>query len=372
MSTLVDEDRSLIETAVDKFILEHYPFEEREKRLAKNGKFGGHWPKFAELGWLMLAFGEEAGGMSGTIKDVQVLSRAFGRGLITEPWLEAMVAGKVLEHGAAGEAKARWLTPLMSGESVLILAHGEHKGHLDFSAIQAQGRMTERGYQLQGTKRVVCQAGAAEKFLVTALIDSEPAVFLVDRHAKGLSLNEFTSVDSRYAADIELSNVALTRDALLCQGEQAETSIKLAILFAFGILLGEMRGIADCLVRLTAEYLNTREQFGTVIANFQALQHMLTDMVIAQEEIRSLEWMVAELADDESLAIHERAVRSAKARASTVGRKLCETGVQLHGGVGLTEEYVASHYLRRMIAIDAMYGDAGQHLVWLADTYSAS
>lgn len=369
MSALTDQDRTLIESGVDKFILEQYPFDERELRREEDGKFGKHWPTFAELGWLMLPFAEEAGGMGGAVVDAQVLTRAFGRGLIAEPWLEAMMAGKVLERGAETVVRDQWLTPLVSGELVLILAHGERKADLNFSAVECAAELTDSGYRLNGTKRVVWQAGAADKFLVTALIGEEPAVFIVDRAAAGVTLSEFSSVDSRYAADIEFSNVVLAADALVCRGTRAEIGVKRAILFAFGALVGEMRGIAEQLIALTAEYMNTREQFGTAIGNFQALQHMLADMVIAKEEIQSLEWITAELATIDDLDERERIARAAKARAATVGRKLCEIGVQLHGGVGLTDEYVASHYLRRMIAIDALYGDAQQQLLWLAGRY---
>lgn len=369
MSALTNQDRELIQNGVDKFILEHYPFDEKEQRREQDGKFGKHWSTFAELGWLMLPFSEEAGGMGGAVVDAQVLTRAFGRGLIDEPWLEAMIAGKVLEHGADVAVRDQWLTSLISGEALLILAHGERKADLDYRHVECSVEQADSGYRLNGTKRVVWQASAADQFLVTALIGEEPAVFLVDRTAMGVSLSEYSSVDGRYAADITFDNVGLAEDALVCRGATAETAVKRAILFAFGALIGEMRGIADKLIALTAEYMNTREQFGTAIGNFQALQHMLADMVIAKEEIQSLEWITAEMATIEDLSERERVARSSKARAATVGRKLCEIGVQLHGGIGLTDEYVASHYLRRMIAIDALYGDAQQQLLWLAGSY---
>lgn len=369
MSALTNEDRTLIASGVDKFILEHYPFDEREKRREEDGKFGKHWSTFAELGWLMLPFAEEAGGMGGAVVDAQVLTRAFGRGLIDEPWLEVMVAGKVIEYGADQQVIEQWLTPLISGELVLILAHGERKADVSFSQVDATAKQTNNGYRLHGTKKVVWQADTADKFLVTAMIDAEPAVFVVDKKAEGVALSEYSAVDGRYAADISFENVELAADALICQGEKAETAVNQAILFAFGALVGEMRGIADKLITLTAEYMNTRQQFGTAIGNFQALQHMLADMIIAKEEIQSLEWITAETAIIDDADECERIARSAKARAATVGRKLCEIGVQLHGGIGLTDEYVASHYLRRMLAIDALYGDAQQQLLWLAGRY---
>ena len=366
MSALTKEDRSLIENAVDKFIREHYAFEEREQRHQQQGRFGAHWATFAELGWLMLPFAEQAGGMGGDLVDAQVLARAFGRGLIDEPWTEAMVAGKLLEQVGSQEGL---LAALVSGEQVFLLAHGEAKADMDFSAVSSSAEPHADGFQLNGTKRVVWQAGAADQFLVTVLLEDEPAVLLVDANAEGLELKHYITIDNRQAADIQFTDVSVSQDALICRGDEALAAVKQANMFAIGALLGEMRGIADQMIALTGDYLNTRQQFGTAIVSFQALQHLLADMVIAKEEIQALEWMMAELASLDDVAERERVAHAAKARAGIVGRKLCETGVQLHGGIGLTDEYVVSHYLRRMVAIDACLGDSQQQLLWLARQY---
>ncbi|MEQ8690668.1 MAG: acyl-CoA dehydrogenase family protein [Pseudomonadales bacterium] len=369
MSVLAEQDRSLIASSVNKFVDANYPFETRDQRRSEGDRFGQQWSQFAELGWLMLPFGEAAGGMGGTLLDAQVLTRAFGRGLIDEPWLETIVAGKVLEHVAGHDVCESWLAELMSGETIFLLAHGEHRADLDFTAVATTAVASAEGFRLSGTKRMVWQAGAAQQYLVTALLDGQAAVFMVDRAIEGVSFREYTTVDGRLAADIDFQEVALPGSALICRGEVAQTCVKRALLFAFGALIAEARGIAECMIQLTAEYLNTRKQFGATISKFQSLQHMLADMVIAKEEIQSLEWMTAELDAENDLAELERATRTAKARAATAGRKLCELGVQLHGGVGLTDEYVASHYLRRMLAIDGFYGDAQQQLLWLAARY---
>ena len=369
MSALTEQDRVLIRNGVEKFVEANYRFEDRRERLLREEKYGSHWATFAELGWLMLPFSAESGGMGGKVVDAQVLTRVFGRALINEPWLEAMIAGKVLEHGVEANTRDQWLAPLMSGDLIMVLAHGEHKADLDFDSVETTAVQVDKGYRLHGTKRVVWQAGAADKYLVTVRLDNEPAVFVVDGSIDGVKVTEYTAVDSRFAADIDLHEAVVEADALLSRGAMAEIGVKRAILFAFGALIGEMRGIAEQLIKLTAEYLNTREQFDTTISNFQALQHMLADMVIAKEEIQSLEWITAELATIEDLRERERVARSAKARAAAVGRKLCELGVQLHGGIGLTDEYIASHYLRRMVAIDGFYGDTQQHLLWLARRY---
>jgi len=365
MSALSEDDRLLIGQVVDKFVTEHYRFEEHAARRQAE-KSEGHWQKFAEMGWLMLPFSEAVGGMGGGTIDAQVLARAFGRGLIEEPWLEAMIAGKVLEHGADDAAREKWLTPMMSGDRILVLAHGERGIDLDFSAVSARAETTDDGFSLTGTKRMLRQAGAADSFLVTALVDDEPAVLVVDSNAPGIRVEEYPTIDGCTAADVAFANLELEGACLVSRGPLAETAVKQAILFAFGAIIAEMRGISENLIELTAHYMATRKQFDTAIANFQALQHMLADMVIAKEEIQSLEWITAELALAEEHEDHERVARSAKGRTAVLGRKLCEIGVQLHGGVGLTDEYIAGHYLRRVIALDAMYGDAQQHLIWMA------
>lgn len=369
MSALTEQDRCLIAGSVSKFVDANYPFDKRDQRRSKGDRFGQHWSQFAELGWLMLPFGEAVGGMGGALLDTQVLTRAFGRGLIDEPWLEVMVAGKVLEHAARPDLCESWLAELMSGETIFLLAHGEQRTDLDFTAVATTAVPSAEGYQLSGIKCMVWQAGAAKQYLVTALLDGEAAVFMVDRAIEGVSLREYTSIDGRLAADIDFRDVQLPDSALICRGEVAVTSVKRALLFAFGALTGEARGIAERMIQLTAEYLNTRKQFGATIGNFQSLQHMLADMVIAKEEIQSLEWMTAELDAEDNLAEIERVTRTAKARTATAGRKLCELGVQLHGGIGLTDEYIVSHYLRRMQAIDGFCGDAQQQLAWLAARY---
>ena len=369
MSNLSDEDRLLIEDSVNKFISDNYPAEGIEKRREQSGRFGSHWHTFAELGWLMLPFSEDTGGMGGQIIDVQVLARAFGRGLIAEPWLETMMAGKILEHSGNQELCETALPKIMSGELVVVTAQGERRVDMDFSRVEATAASISSGYSLNGTKRVVWQAASASQYLVTAMLSGKPAIFLVPANAEGVRLSEYSSVDSRHAADIEFASVSLDQAALVCTGAEAEIALKQAFIFAFGALIAEMRGISEALIGLTADYMNTREQFGMAIANFQALQHMLADMVIAKEEIQSLEWVMAQSAEIEDLDERERIARSSKAQAMKSGRSLCELGIQLHGGVGLTDEYIASHFLRRTLAMDAFGGDSQQQIAWLAGRY---
>jgi alkylation response protein AidB-like acyl-CoA dehydrogenase len=370
MSSLLDEDRLLIRDAVVKFIADNYPLETVAERDYSAAKFGRNWSVFADLGWLCLLPGESAGGMGGGVIDAQVLLREFGKGLIVEPFTEvALTAAKTLEHCLPAERQEALLAPLIAGSSRAVLAHGEELADPGFANIECQARQTATGYTLTGTKRMVWQAGAADWYLVTALLNGQPAIFKVGSAADKLVINEFPTIDSRYAADLQLLELSVAASDLLATGERAAHAVRQAILLTYAALIGEVSGICDQLIALTSSYLNTREQFGGKLAGFQALQHRLADMVIAAEEIRSLQWLVAGASemDDETEA--EKLVRSARARVGKLSRALGETAVQLHGGVGVSNELIVSHYLRRLIAIDAFYGDANEQLIWLAEQY---
>ena len=360
MGALQADERRLIQQAAERFVADHYALEQR----AHAAQRVRHWTTFAELGWLALPFAEERGGLGGGIEDVQLLARSFGHGLVDEPFLEAVVAGKLLERAGSPQ-----LEQLVAGQSIPMLAHGEDLVDPSFDAVQCRAEATADGFVLNGVKRVVPQAGDSTRLLVTAWLDGEAAVFDVERDAPGVRLCGYPSIDSRRAADIELAGVALPRPALLLRGAEAADAVRDAMLFGMALIAGEARGNADTLVTMTAQYLNTRVQFGAKLASFQALQHKLADMMIGCEEIRSLEWLAAGAWEIEDPIERERVLRSAKARIGRLLRAIGENAVQLHGGMGVSSELVVGHYLRRAIALDALFGDATQQLGWLAERY---
>lgn len=357
MTALQDDDRQLIREAVDKFVEDRYPFDGREKRAAGTD----NWAAFAELGWLGLPFAEAAGGLGGGVEDVHVLVRAFGRALIEEPFLEVMLAGKVLECLGSD-----LLGAVVAGEIRPVLAHGEGSSGPGFTEVRCRARPARDGYLLSGCKRVVRGAGAADWWLLTALLEDRPALFRVAPDAAGVTSSGYPTIDSRRAADIHLQDTYVGREALLATGDDATRAVADAVLFLYAALAGEARGIADCLVATTASYLRTRAQFGSRLADFQALQHRLADMEIGAEEIRSLEWLVAGVYLLDEATERERVLRCAKARVGKLLRAVAESAVQLHGGMGVSDELAVGHYLRRAVAIDAFHGDAGEQIAWLA------
>lgn len=370
MSALQQDDRVLIQDSVDKFILDNYSFDTKEQRHAEFGPYGGSWSNFAELGWLALPFSESAGGLGGGVVDVQVLMRAFGKGLISEPYVEvALLAGKVLEYGAKSSRLESLLAPLIAGESMIVLAHGEDEIDFSYSAVKSVAQAVDNGYVINAVKKVVPQAGVAQHYLVTAMLDNAPALFLLPRDIEGLQLREYTTIDSRMAGDLYLSDVRLGPESLIASGSKASTALQQASCFTAAALVGEAHGIAKALTEITSDYMRTREQFGTTLNNFQALQHMFADMVIAEEELDSLAWMLGGLASDGDIEERERSIRIAKARVGIQGIAMAELAVQLHGGIGVTDEYIVGHYLRRMLAIDVAFGDSTQQMLHLADRY---
>lgn len=367
MSSLTEDDRRLIEDSLRKFVDNNYAFDEREQRQKHNGKFGSHWPTFAELGWLALPFGEEVGGLGGGLEEAQLMMKHFGRGLIEEPYIEvAIMAGKVIE-----QLDSELLMPLIGGESRAILAHRERAPIQSLEDCATRAVADGETFILNGSKTAVSQAGVADYLLVSSMLDAEPAIFQIPADHPSVRMEEFTTIDSRYAADIQLHNVVVGKDALLARGDKAAEALRHGVLFTMAVLLGELSGIADDLVIQTSGFLQTREQFGSKLSQFQALQHKLADMIIGAEEVRSLAWLVSGVITNENLKERERVIRSAKARATVIARKMAETAVQLHGGMGVSDEMVVSHYLRRVVAIDAFYGDSQCHYAWLSSQYAS-
>ena len=360
---LGSDELELLQYSVDRFVQDKYPLGDGPAGIGT----ADHWEEIASLGWLALCVSEASGGLGGVLRDAQVVARALGTCLAPDPFLETVAAIRLLDELSA---HSELLGQIIAGELLVVLAHSEAQFDLGFRHVGCRAVTDGQYYRVSGTKSVVRAADKAKQVVVSVLLDGVPALVLVPLDAVGLVLDEFPTIDGRQAADLHFHSVSIDHSAILAQGQQAEGSLHNAFLFAMGCALGELDGICESTRTATSEYLDVREQFGQRLANFQALQHLFSDIVMSEEEIRSLAWLVANAWDADDDFEREQIIRKAKARSGSLSRELVETAVQLHGGLGVSDEYVVGHYLRRVIAIDAMFGDSADHLLWQAEQYA--
>jgi alkylation response protein AidB-like acyl-CoA dehydrogenase len=329
-------------------LAEENEFEVRRRRLAGDAADRlALWPVLAEQGILGAAFAEEAGGFGGTMRDLAVIMEVAGQRLVVEPVLAAAVCGRMLL--AAGELER--LAALIAGEQVYAFAHME--GFDPFAVPGTLAVAAGGGYRLNGVKLAVRHADLAGHFMVTAALDGAPACFLVAADAAGVQRETFRLIDASSAATLEFAD---TPAALLA----GEAAVRDALLWFLNGLAAEAVGIIDALNAATFAYLGTRKQFGLTLASFQALQHRAADMFAAAEEARILTAR-AIAAVDEGGPGRFALASAVKALVDDAGRKVGHEAVQLHGGMGVSDELNVSHYMRRLAAIRAELGSADVH-----------
>lgn len=377
MDFSLNDDQKQLRDSVAKFVKGSYDFEKR-RHIVKNdaGLNAEVWGQFAELGWLMLPFSEEDGGIGGSVVDTMVLLEELGRGLVVEPYIPTVVlAGGLIKRGSA-EQKAKYLESLVSGGLQGAFAVSEYEQAFDLANTAFKAEAKDGGYVLNGTKSVVLNGDRADVIGVVARTSGKPgdkdglSVFLVNGDAAGLSRKVHRVVDGSNAAELRFDSVKVGADALV--GEAGKGAELAQAIINEGILaLGaEATGALSVLVYTTVEYTKTRKQFGVAIGNFQALQHRMADMFMAYEQVRSL-LMCATLKVNEGHDDAQQAVHALKSLIGRAGRHIAQEAVQLHGGMGMTDELHIGHYFKRITAIDALFGNADQHTRAFGQVYAA-
>src|SRR5690606_31101504 len=303
-----------------------------------------------------------------------LLCEAFGGSLVNEPYLASVVlGGGIVSEIAREDQKTRLLPPLFDGSRKLALAHSEPESGFDFGPLKTHARRSGEKWILSGHKSVVLGAPLATTLLVTAATDDVPggiAVFAVDPRASGVSLTPYPTIDGRVAGELLL--VDAEAELLGSPSDNCERAIRQTLRRATLAVIGEAVGAMEAAVRLTKEHLNTLVQFGKPLAAQQVLQHRLVDMFIATEEARALGRSAAEALDRGSDGESDEVLSLAKAHIGEAGRMVGEQAVQLHGAIAITDEFYIGHYLKRLTAIDKMFGDADYHLMQLATRAAAS
>jgi alkylation response protein AidB-like acyl-CoA dehydrogenase len=362
-------EQGMLQDAAARYMEKAYSFHERQRIVSAHTELeAGKWIDFARMGWLGLPIPESDGGAGGDALDVFLLMQAFGRALAVEPFLASAVLGGVCVASAGTVAqRARILPGLIAGETLLAFACAEPQGGYDLFDVVTQARRDDDGFVLSGHKSVVLGAACAHTVIVSArthgLQHSKEGIslFLVDRSSPGVTLRPYATIDGRRAAEVHLEGVRVGADDLLGALHGAARHIEQARALGIIALLGEAVGCLDGAVACTIEYLKNREQFGQPLSRLQALRHRVADMYVAKEETRALCLLAAQshVQDEPDSA---KAIAAAKAWVGRTGRWVAEEAVQLHGAIAITDEYVVGHYLKRMIAIDRMFGDTDESL----------
>mgnify|MGYP003574955723 CR=1 FL=1 len=325
------------------------------------------WAQFAELGWLALPLPEKVGGLGGSMIDVALLMTALGRGLAVEPYVSTVVLcghilSRISDDGFAGE-----LEQIAQGSARLALAHGETGSEYDLTANRdATARSNGDGYMLNGVKSPVLDAPSATHLLVSATLDgAEAALFLIPADAQGVTIEKYAVIDGSQAADVRLKDVAVSPEMLVARGDTITTLIEEASDRATIAHIAQAVGAMEASLDLCSDFLKQRKQFGQPIGKFQALQHMLVNMLVAANQSRSALYAALAAIDAEP-SRRAHAVSAAKVVASDAMQLISRTGIQLHGGFGVTDEYAISHYYRRLIVLEKLNGDISYHLERMA------
>jgi alkylation response protein AidB-like acyl-CoA dehydrogenase len=348
-----NEEQQLVADSVHRFVQQEYGFEARRKIVASaEGWSRDIWAKIAEIGLLGLPLPTEYGGFGGRAVDLVSVMEAFGDALLVEPYLSTIVAARLVARRGSEAQKAELLPAVAEGRLVMALAHHEAGARYDLAHVDA----VARGTALSGTKRSV-HAPCADKLVVTARDGATVRLFLVDR--ADATLHSGVTLDEMRAADVELENV----EAVPLGEGDAMPAIEEAADYATALLCAEAVGAMKFANDTTLEYLKTRKQFGVPIGAFQALQHRMVDMVIECEQARSMASLACARVDgDIDAAGRARIVSAAKIKIGDAARKVSQESVQLHGGMGMSDELKVSHTFRRLTVIARELGDVDHHL----------
>ena len=371
------EEQTMIRDSLARLIKDQYDFDTRRKVVAsKEGWRPKMWAQFAELGLLAAPFSEEDGGLGGGPIDAMVVMEEFGKGLVVEPFLQTVVVGGgFLKRAAAGQ-KAEHLAPMIAGERVFAFAYAEPKGRYNLADLETTAKKDGAGWTISGHKAVVVGAPWASHLIVTARTAGGRrdtggiGVFIVARDAKGVTTRDYPTVDGRRASEVHFDNVAVGADSVIGDAENGLPLIERVTDEAIAALCAEACGAMKVAQTMTVEYSRQRKQFGTPIGKFQVLQHKMVDMFMEAEQSVSMTYM-ATLKLDEDDVTRKKAASAAKVRIGQAGRFVGQNAIQIHGGMGMTDELAIGHYFKRLTIIDSEFGNVDHHLKLYTDLSAA-
>jgi len=364
------DEQVLLQESVARFIQNDYDFETRQKNCSESAGFNaGNWNTFAELGWLGVPFSEEDGGFGGSAVDTMILMEQFGRGLVVEPFLPSVIlAGGALKVGGSAAQKEKLLAGIIDGSIQGAFAYAEPQSRFNLADVATTAVADGSSFKLNGHKAVVLNAQNADVIVVTARTSGEQrnesgiSVFVLDADTAGISRRDYPTVDALRASELILENVSVSKDNLLGTLGEGFALVEQVIDEAILAIGAEAVGAMEVLYKDTVEYCKTREQFGQPIGKFQVLQHRMVDMFMEHEQSKSILFMAAIRLDEGYGPVAQKAVSALKVQLGKSARFVGQSAVQLHGGMGMTEELNIGHYFKRLTSILTLFGNADFHL----------
>ncbi len=364
------KEQQMLGDLVQRFVAKEYTFETRRGILESvDGWSRKVWSQLAEMGLLSLEVPEEYGGMGSTSVEMLLTMRALGRGLLLEPYLpSAILATALIRELGSGAQKQALLPSLAAGERIAVPAHFERGSRYDLSRIATTAVRKGNGFVLSGRKAIVLHAAAADLLLVSARTagnaeeEAGISLFAVERGATGVSLQSYPTLDGQRGADVTLRDVQVPREALIGPEGGAFPAISAVWDLGVAAVCAEAVGALEAIFQATVEYLKARKQFDVPIAHFQALQHRVAEMMIHVEQAKSMSYLAAMRCTERDAALRGRAISAAKVLIGQACRRVGQEAVQLHGGMGVTDELIVSHYFKRLTAIELSLGDTEHHL----------
>ena len=350
------DDQQALRDAVAKWVEKSYDFERRQKTVAAGGFDRGIYNELAELGLAGIYVDENHGGMNMGPVEAMVVMEELGRGIVTEPLAQAFITSALIQAYGSDDVKTAWLPKIASGEALVVLAQQERKARYKLDVCEAHAQSVGQGWTVTGLKSIVPAGDQADAFVVPATRGGKLALFLVERNAQGVSTRGYLTQDEARAAEVRFDDAPatlITSDGL--------TALTHAVDIGIACVCAEAVGAMDQTLKLTTDYMNQRKQFGVTIATFQALRHRVADMKMQLELARSMSYY-ATLKLNAPEAERRQALSRAKVQLGQAMRFVGQQSVQLHGGIGVTDEYVGSHYFKKLTQMEMTYGDTLHHL----------
>ncbi len=358
--TFNDEQQQFAD-ALRRYLDKNYGFEARQSIVRTDaGVSDTHWSAFTELGLTALPVPEAQGGFNGSPVDMLVVMQELGRALVIEPYWATAVGIEALRLAGTGDGDdARLLERAAAGEIRLAVAFHEPAARYDIFAVETTATKQGEGYVLTGRKSVVQHGAQADYWIVPARLDGEIALFVVERDAQDAQVTDYRTIDGQRAATLSFEATPARR---LAGAHAGAATLERIADYGLVLLCAEAVGALDALNHATAEYTKQRQQFGVPIARFQSLQHRMVEMLIHAEQARSIAYLAAVRYASEDADERRRAVSAAKVRVGQAARFVGQQAVQLHGGMGVTNEVAAAHLFKRLAIIETTLGDVDHHL----------